>query len=63
MFFMYQLNYNSYDKSLMKRIPDLTTVAESVNEMMGVVMKIVTAYQDQVRNIGYLITRLHGYSL
>lgn len=50
MFFMYLYNRGSYNKSLMKRIPDLTTVAESVNEMMTVVMKIVSAYQDQVRD-------------
>lgn len=32
----------------MKRIPDLTTVEESVNEMIQITLSIISSYQQQV---------------
>lgn len=39
----------------MKRIPDLTTVEESVNEMIQITLSIISSYQQQVFFYFFLI--------
>ena len=46
------------EQSLMKRIPDLTTVEESVNEMIQITLSIISSYQQQVFFYSCLYTQI-----